>query len=179
MKKRVLCLMMDGFEEAEMVTPVDMLRRAECEVVIAAVGEPTATGKCGIKVVADTCLSKVDPSGFDLLLIPGGPAVMALLSDGRAAGLAKDFASTGKPVAAICAAPLILKEAGLLEGREFTAWYGVRDQLGAGCIEARVVSDSGIITSRGAGTALDFGLELVATLCGREVADKVAREVMA
>lgn len=178
MKKRVLCLLVNGFEEIELVTPVDLLRRAGVEVVIAAVHGMSATGRGGIRLEADAALAALDPSTFDLLFIPGGPGVGDLRSDGRAALLAKDFAAAGKPVAAICAAPLVLMDAGLLEGRRFTAYQSVRGELGGG-LDERVVVDGNLITSRGAGTALDFALVLVASLVGHTLAEQVAEEIMA
>jgi protein deglycase len=120
----------------------------------------------------------VDPAEFDLLLIPGGPGVEELRRDGRAAVLARDFHQAGKPVAAICAAPLVLQDAGLLEGRRFTCYLSVREELPA-AVEERVVVDGGIITSRGAGTALDFGLALVEVLEGGDAARGIAESVMA
>ena len=178
MKKRVLCLLTDGFEEIETVTPVDVLRRAGIEVVIASLHRKIAVGRCGIKVEADASLAGLDASRFDLLLIPGGPGVGDLRKDGRAAALARDFAAAGKPVAAICAAPLVLKDAGLLEGKRFTAYHSVREELGGG-LDERVVVDGDLITSRGAGTALDFALVLVSRLCGQASAVQVADEIMA
>lgn len=178
MKKRVLCLLTDGFEEIETVTPVDVLRRAGIEVVIASLHRKIAVGRCGIKVEADASLAGLDTSRFDLLLIPGGPGVGDLRNDGRAAGLARDFAAAGKPVAAICAAPLVLMDAGLLKGRRFTAYHSVREELGGG-LDDRVVVDAGIITSRGAGTAMDFAMAIVAHLAGQSAADQVAEEIMA
>jgi 4-methyl-5(b-hydroxyethyl)-thiazole monophosphate biosynthesis len=178
MKKRVLCLLVDGFEEIETVTPVDVLRRAGVEVVIAGLHGGIATGKCGIRMEADVALADVDPHEFDLLLIPGGPGVWKHREDGRAALLAKDFSSSGKPVAAICAAPLILMDAGLLEGKRFTAYHSVREELGGG-LDERVVIDQNIITSRGAGTAMDFAMSLVTLLLGQAAADAVAEEIMA
>jgi 4-methyl-5(b-hydroxyethyl)-thiazole monophosphate biosynthesis len=178
MKKRALCLLVDGFEEIETVTPVDLLRRAGVEVVLAALQGRTATGRCGIRLQADAALADLDPSTFDLLLIPGGPGVEGLRRDGRAASLAKDFTAAGKPVAAICAAPLVLLDAGLLAGRRFTAYHSVRQELGGG-LDDRVVVDGNLITSRGAGTAMDFALVLIARLVGQAMADQVAEEIMA
>ena len=178
MRKRVICLLADGFEEIETVTPVDVLRRAGVEVVIAALTAKTVTGRCGIRVEADVLLENVDAASFDLLLIPGGPGVAALRSDGRPARLAREFASVGKTVAAICAAPLVLMDAGLLAGKRFTAYQTVRAELGGG-LDERVVIDDCIITSRGAGTALDFALALVVSLVGQAAADQVAQEIMA
>jgi 4-methyl-5(b-hydroxyethyl)-thiazole monophosphate biosynthesis len=178
MQKSVLCLLNDGFEEIEVVTPVDLLRRADVKVVIAAMGAKTATGRGGIRIEADALLADLDASDFDMLFIPGGPGVGDLRSDGRAAALAKQFASSGKPVAAICAAPLVLMDAGLLDGRRFTAYLSVREELGGG-LDERVVVDGDLITSRGAGTALDFALTLITCLAGEAAADRVAEEVMA
>ena len=101
-----------------------------------------------------------------------------LRSDGRPAALAREFAAAGKPVAAICAAPLVLMDAGLLEGRRFTAYHSVREELGGG-LDERVVVDGDLITSRGAGTAMDFAMVLVVRLLGQSAADQVAEEIMA
>ncbi|MFZ9941059.1 MAG: DJ-1/PfpI family protein, partial [Luteolibacter sp.] len=140
MNKSVLCLLIDGFEEIETVTPVDVLRRAGVNVTIAALAAKTATGKQGMQLGADTMLDDIDASKFDLLLIPGGPGVGALRSDGRPAKLAAEFAANHKPVAAICAAPLVLMDAGLLAGKKFTAYHSVREELGGG-LDDRVVVD--------------------------------------
>ncbi len=178
MKTRVLCLLADGFEEIEMITPVDLLRRAGIEVVVASLQRKTAIGRSGIRVEADVSLVSLDTAKFDLLLIPGGPGVANLRKDGRAATLAREFAAAGKPVAAICAAPLVLMDAGLLDGKRFTAHQSVRETL-PGALDERVVEDGILITSRGAGTAMDFGLALVARLAGQNAADQVAADIMA
>ncbi len=174
----MLCLLVDGFEEIEAVTPVDLLRRAGVEVVMASLGPMSVTGRCGIRLITDAELDSINPADFDLLLIPGGPGVAALRADGRPAKLARDFHLAGKTVAAICAAPLVLKDAELLEGREFTAHFAAHDEL-SGVSSDRVVIDGNLITSRGAGTALDFGLALVRRLVGDGVADEVAKSIMA
>ncbi len=169
--------MADGFEEIETVTPIDLLRRAGVEVVMTSLCGGVVTGRCGIRIETDAVLVDELPAGFDLLMIPGGPAVGELRSDGRAAALAYDFDQAGKMVAAICAGPLVLKDAGLLAGRRFTAHSAVHDEL-PGCLSARVVVDGNLITSRGAGTALDFGLALVECLAGKAVAERVAAEIL-
>lgn len=178
MKARVLCLLVEGFEEIELVTPVDLLRRAGVEVVIAALHGTGAAGRSGIRIEADANLSEIHGSDFDLLLIPGGPGVGELRRDGRPAEFARRFAAAAKPVAAICAAPLVLADAGLLDGRRFTAHQSVRETL-ARALDERVVIDGYLITSRGAGTALDFALALVSRLAGQAMADQVAADIMA
>lgn len=171
---------MDGFEEIEMVTPVDLLRRAGAEVVIAALGENMhVTGRSGITLRADAKLDEFDIHTFDLLLIPGGPAVKALRADGRPATIAKTFEVSGKLIAAICAAPLVLHDAGILTGKRYTAHDSTYGELTQALAQDRVVEDGHLITSRGAGTALDFGLALVKRLFGVDEAEKVAKAVMA
>jgi len=176
----VLCLLTDGFEEIEAVTPIDLLRRAGIKVVIAAIGDSLSiTGRSGIIIQADVILNETHkPCFFDLLLIPGGPAIAALREDGRATALAVDFHDAGKPIAAICAAPLILKDAGLLIGRRFTAHATTREEL-PDALDARVIKDGPVITSRGAATSMDFSLAIIANLIGDDAAKQVADAIMA
>jgi 4-methyl-5(b-hydroxyethyl)-thiazole monophosphate biosynthesis len=179
MSNRVLCLLVDGFEEIELVTPVDLLRRAGVEVVLAALDDVQVTGRSGIRLTADTLLADDLPDAFDALLIPGGPGVAALRKDGRPAALAGLFHSAGKWVCAICAAPLVLKDAGILGARSFTAHASTFKELPDAAHDQRVIVDDNLITSQGAGTALDFGLAMVEALCGKEMADEVAASIHA
>ena len=173
-------MLFTGFEEVETIAPVDLLRRAGVEVVVASLtGEKLVTGRCDITVQADAALADVSEQEFDLLLIPGGPGVKAVRADGRAAKLAQAYAQIGKPVAAICAAPTILMDAGLLAGKRFTSHAGVLPELPESLVGERVVEDGDIITSRGAATAVDFGLALVRRLCGEATAAEVAKGIMA
>ncbi|HEY5778398.1 MAG TPA: DJ-1 family glyoxalase III [Terrimicrobiaceae bacterium] len=180
MSKRVLCLLAPGFEEIETVTPIDLLRRAGAEVIVASVnGEPSVTGRSQITLRADAALADVANEDFDLLIVPGGPGVKALRADGRPAKLAEAFHRSGKVVAAICAGPTVLKDAHLLENRRFTAHFSVYEELPDALAEERVVRDGEILTSRGAGTAVDFGLALVQALFGAEKSSEVAQAIMA
>ena len=180
MSKRVLCLLVEGFEEIELVTPVDLLRRAGAEVLLASLhGDRLISGRCGMVLQADVALADVMTGPFDLLLIPGGPGVKALRADGRPAALAEQFSAAARPVGAICAAPTGLADAGLLDGRRYTAHFSVNEELPRALSGARVVEDGELITSRGAGTALDFGLALVKRLFGDAKAREIAESVMA
>ena len=181
MKKRVLCLLADGVEELELVAPVDVLRRAGAEVVLAVLGDNfTVTGRNGLVLHGEARLDDgLDAADFDLLLIPGGPAVAALRQDGRPATLARDFVAAGKPVAAICAGPLVLHDAGLLAGKRFTAHSSVADELPGAQTGERVLEDGLLVTSRWAGTALEFGLALVDRLFGEAKEEEIARAIMA
>ena len=175
--KRVLCVLENGFEEIEAIAPVDLLRRAGVEVVMAGVSAKTVTGKCGIEVAADALLGEVAGGDFDALFLPGGPAVMELRENVAVIGLVREFHGEAKLIAAICAAPLLLKDAGLLDGKRFTAHFSTEGELPESTGE-RVVSGGEFLTSRGAGTAVEFGLAFVELLCGKEAADEVGRAVM-
>lgn len=180
MIKRVLCLLGEGFEEIEAITPIDLLRRAGADVVLASLhDEPLVRGRSNIVVETEIPLSRLQAEAFDLLLLPGGPGVAALRKDGRAAKLAGEFEAAGKLISAICAAPTILHDAGLLAGKRFTAHSSVQGELPEALGDERVVQDGRLITSRGAGTALDFGLALVAELYGPAKRDEIAASIMA
>jgi 4-methyl-5(b-hydroxyethyl)-thiazole monophosphate biosynthesis len=179
MSKNILCLLVNGFEELELMGPVDLLRRAGARVVMASLtGEEWVRGRCEVTIKADARLQDLREADFDALLIPGGPGVKAMRADGRAAKLARSFAAAGKPVAAICAGPTVLADAGLLNGKRFTAHFSVTSELPQALPGERVVVDGNIITSRGAGTSIDFGLALVEHLYGGPVAAEIAKAIM-
>jgi protein deglycase len=180
----VLAILAEGFEEIEATTPIDLLRRAGAEVTVAALGEGIhVTGRMGITMHADTTLSAVaatvPPPQFDCLFLPGGPGVKHLRADARVRELVLRQHAAGRWLAAICAAPTVLHDAGLLNGRRYTAHFSVADELPAILSAERVVSDGKLLTSRGAGTALDFGLLLVEKLFSVEKAREIARSIAA
>lgn len=178
----VLVLLAEGFEEIETIVPVDLLRRAGVTVKTAALAEGIhVTGRCGLTVHADTTLAAVlsQPAAYDCLLIPGGPAVARLREDPRVRALVLSQAAAGRWLAAICAAPLVLHDAGLLEGRRYTAHFSAAPELARLLADERTVVDGRVITARGAGTAQDFGLLLVQTLAGAEAAQSVAQSICA
>ncbi len=177
---RVLLLLPEGFEEIEAITPIDVLRRAGVEVVVAALAPGIhVTGRCGVTLHADLPLAAV-PAGesFDALVIPGGPGVRVLRDDPRVVPLVRAHAEAGRWIAAICAAPLVLRDAGLIgAGVRYTAHPSAANELPDLRSDARVVRHERIITSRGAGTALDFGLELIEVLVSAEKRAEVAASI--
>ena len=175
--KRVLCILENGFEEIETVAPVDLLRRTGTEVVMAGVRSLTATGRSGISIQADALLGDLCLKEFDVLFLPGGPAVMELRKNQQVLDLIREFAGKGKIIAAICAAPLLLKDAGILEGKAFTAHFSTQAELPSSTGES-VVEDGNLITSRGAGTAVEFGLALIQKLYGEVAATEVSKAIM-
>jgi protein deglycase len=178
---KVLLILPEGFEEIETIAPVDLLRRAGADVVVAALADGIhVTGRSGITLHADTTLSAL-PEGrtFDLLILPGGPGVKLLRTDPRIVPLVRSQANSGRWLAAICAAPTVLHDAGVLIGKRYTAHFSVAGELTSILSQERVVVDDRLITSRGAGTALDFGLVLVEKLFSSEKATEVARSICA
>ncbi|MCF7688795.1 MAG: DJ-1/PfpI family protein [Cephaloticoccus sp.] len=176
----VLAILAEGFEEIEAITPIDLLRRAGVEVTIAALAEGIhVTGRCGLTMHATTTLAAVPFTTYDCLFLPGGPGVKHLRASERVRELVRTHFDAGRLLAAICAAPTVLHDAGLLEGRRFTAHFSVAEELPNLLSEHRVVLDSTILTSRGAGTALDFGLAMVEQLCGQETAGRIKQSISA
>jgi 4-methyl-5(b-hydroxyethyl)-thiazole monophosphate biosynthesis len=176
----VLVVIAEGFEEIEAVTPINVLRRAGAEVTIAALAEGIhVTGRSGVTLHADTTVGAIETSLFDLVLLPGGPGVSRLRDDQRVLDLiARQHRANGW-IAAICAAPVVLKSAGILGGKRFTAHFSVASELPALLGGERNVVDGKLITSRGAGTALEFGLLIVEHLFSSEKATEIAQSICA
>lgn len=167
----------NGIEELETIAPVDCLRRAGVDVTIAsAEADLTVTGRNGIRIVADTMLDSL-PDECDLLLIPGGPSHAAMAEDERILERLRKQDASGRWIGSICAGPVVLQRAGVLEGRAFTSFPGTRDILPSRDPSRKVVRDGNMITSQGAGTATGFAIALVEALCGRESAESVASSI--
>ena len=177
---QVLIPIAHGFEEIETVTPVDLLRRAEVEVVLASCEDSLdVIGRSGISMRADCYLSEIKQSNFDMLVLPGGPAVFELRKKTDLLQIIKSFAAEAKPIGAICAAPLLLKDAGILNPSNYTAHCSVIDEIGGIASNKDVVIDHNLITSRGAGTALNFGLALVEHLQGQDRMEEIRESIHA
>jgi 4-methyl-5(b-hydroxyethyl)-thiazole monophosphate biosynthesis len=177
---QVLVPLAHGFEEIEATCPIDLLKRAEVEVVLASCEtELEVCGRSGIIIRTDQFLMETKPDRFDLLVIPGGPAVFELRKNKAILSLIQKFADKQRPIAAICAAPLLLKDAGLLSNKSITGHGCIVEELPQINTEQAVVIDSKIITSRGAGTAVEFGLSLVELLRGSEVASTIRESIHA
>ncbi|HSI06952.1 MAG TPA: DJ-1 family glyoxalase III [Rariglobus sp.] len=175
-----LAILPEGFEELEAVAPIDLLRRAGVEVTVASLADnPYILGRNALNLRADTSLSAVGEKLFDLLFLPGGPGVKLLRADPRVRATVLAHHAAGRWLAAICAAPTVLHDAGLLSGRRYTAHFSVASELPAILADERTVADGHLLTSRGAGTAIDFGLLLVAKLCSPEKAREITLSICA
>lgn len=169
---RVLIPLANGCEELEAVTLIDLLRRAEIEVVTAGLEPGPVTASRGTVLVPDTDLDEVLEQEFDLIVLPGGlPGATYLERDGRIHDLLARQAASDRLCAAICAAPKVLASAGLLDGRTATCYPGAVEPAAypeVHLIDAPVVVDRQVVTSRGPGTAMDFALQLIELLTDAE-----------
>ncbi len=177
--KHVLVLVFDGIEEVEALAPVDVLRRAGVKTIMAAIGEThLVEGRNGIRFQADQLLKEVDAKPFDMIFLPGGPGVLPLSDHTAVTELIQSFDRQSKFVAAICAAPQILAQAGILNGRPATGHSSVRPGLPIPS-DDRIVQSDHIITSQGAGTAIECGIKLATLLVGEEIAQSVSDSIHA
>ena len=184
MGEKVLLLLAEGFEEIEAISVVDILRRAEIPVVVAAVGDSLEVeGGHGIVVLADTLLKEVDPEEFSLVVLPGGrKGVENMEKDPYVKKILESFSSKGKNIAAICAAPSLLAKRGLLKGKKATSYPSFQEILekeGAKVEKTLpVVEEEKIITSQGPATAMEFALYLVEKLKGEKIKKDLAERLL-
>ena len=172
----ILVFLANGFEETEAVAPIDILRRNGREVVTVGIGEEVITSAHGVTVVPDVTEVDITMSDdIEMIVLPGGMPGTLNLEKSRAVQDALDYcAANGRFIGAICAAPSILGRKGLLKGRKATCFPGFEELLeGAQFTGEPVEADGNIITARGAGVALEFGLKLVEVLSGKPAADKI------
>lgn len=172
---RVAVLLADGFEEVEAMCIIDVLRRAELDTVIAGLHDGPITSTRKVRVIPDTVIDTVKADDFDMIVLPGGqPGTDNLNADVRVKDLIKGFSQKNKLIGAICAAPIVLANAGVLQGKHVTSFPAYKDRLGGGLYEeTSVVEDGSILTSRGPGTALAFALAIVERLVNKEKARKI------
>jgi len=172
-----LVLLHPGVEEIEAVTPIDLLRRSEVKTTTASVVDSRqVTGKTGITLTADCHLAEISDQMFDLLVLPGGPGIQQLRNHTATHSLIVNHDQAGRWIAAICAAPLLLKDSGVLRDRPYTAHPSTREELpGAGKDE--VVFGGNLITSQGAGTATAFSMAVIGRLLDDNTAAKVAESI--
>ena len=180
---KALVFLATGFEEIETVTIVDVLRRAGVDVTVAGLSSNVVEGVHAIKIVPDKPIDDVKVNDFDAVIVPGGnPGYKNLRNDPRVIDIVKEAFKSNKIVAAICAGPAVLSDAGILEGKDCTIYPGMEDELekgGGNPKQDMVVVDGNIITSRGPATALPFALKLAEKLAGKQVAEAVSKKTLA
>jgi 4-methyl-5(b-hydroxyethyl)-thiazole monophosphate biosynthesis len=179
MAPRVLVPLAQGCEELEAITITDLLTRGGIEVVTAGLDSRPVKASRGMTLLPDTTLDAVKDEDFDMMVLPGGlPGADHLNDDPRIHRLLKRLNKEGRYTAAICAAPKVLATAGLLDGRKATSYPGALAGLDLPHVSLQleaVVRDEKVVTSRGPGTAMDFTLELLEILAGKEKRDEVEK----
>lgn len=160
---KILIPLAEGFEEIEAITNIDILRRAGLEVETASLGDLAVTGGHNIIINADKLIDEVKAQELAGIVLPGGmPGAAHLRDDERIVSLIQELAKREALIAAICAAPIVLEEAGLLSDRVVTSYPGFEEELeSCNYLQDRVVVDGNIITGRGPGVAVEFALKLV------------------
>lgn len=180
----VYLFLAEGFEEVEAIAPLDLLIRAGVDVktVSMVANRRAVCGARGIPIMSDITINEVDFDNAEMLILPGGaPGTDNLASDDFLMKKVDEAVENGRKVAAICAAPAkILGARGHLRAREATCYPGLEYLMKeAIAVTDKVVTDGNITTSRGLGTAVEFGLEIVRILCGKEKADSLRTSVVA
>lgn len=172
----------NGFEEIEAISIIDICRRAGIEVVIAAVEDLITTGAQNIKITADCKIEDIDETNFDMIILPGGlPNAFTLADNEKVQSLLKEFKQNDKNIGAICAAPYALHKAGVLN-QNYTCYPSFEEKIRLDGYQGdtkKVVIDGKVITSRGPGTAMCFGLEIVKLLCSEETYNKLKSGLLA
>ncbi len=177
---RILVPLAAGCEEMEAVILIDVFRRAGWEVVAAGLVPGPVVASRGVRLLPDATWEAVEGEAFDVLAIPGGaPGVKALRADARVIEAVRRFAREGRWIVAVCAGPLALDDAGILDGRRFTCHPSVvSDVLSGTHVDEPVVVDGRVLTSQGPGTTMRFALSVVAAIEGDEVANRLARALV-
>ena len=177
MKPTVLIPLAQGCEELEAVTIIDLLRRAEIDVTTASLtGKPVKCSRNTV-LIADTTLEAVMQNSFDLIVLPGGlPGADNLNDDPRIHQIINRLDNEDKYIAAICAAPKILVNNGILKGKKATAYPGALNAIDTSLVdlgEEAIQIDGNVITSKGPGTAMDFALTLIEILLDKDAREQV------
>ncbi len=179
---KVLLSLAEGFEEMEAVNLIDVMRRGGINVIVASVyGQSSVMGAHGISVGVDSALETCYEEAFDMIVLPGGlKGVEAMMQSPLLMQLIRQQHEKEKLLAAICAAPLALKQEGLLPSR-YTCYPGIAQELNQEGYdkERKVVIENNILTSQGPSTAICLGLEIVKELEGEAVSDEVKQAILA
>lgn len=178
---KIIVLLASGFEESEAVILIDIFRRAKYEVKLISITESKeVTSSRNITIIADDILKNVNIDEIDMIFLPGGmPGTKNLNESQDVIKLVKEAFIKDKYIAAICAAPFVLENAGILKGKRVTAYPGWDEKLISAIVEKKgVVVDKKIITGRSFGNAIEMGLKIVEIISGKEEGDKLREAIL-
>jgi len=179
--KKIAIHLADGFEEIEAISIIDVLRRADLKVsVVSVTGELEVTGAHQITIIADLLFEEVNYEEIDMIVLPGGlPGATNLDAHSGLKEQIKQFNTSNKSLAAICAGPLVFGNLGILNGKKAVCYPGFEKYLkGAEVLSIRVVESENIITGRGVGAALEFALKIVEKLVSVEKSELLAKQML-
>lgn len=179
--KKIAVMLADGFEEIEAISIIDILRRAQLDLLtISIMGKKSVVGAHNIEVIADDLFENVDFTDFNTIILPGGmPGATNLNAHDGLKKLILNFTETKKQLAAICAAPLVFGNLGILQGQKAVCYPGFESYLtGADVLDLPVVESNNIITAHGPGAAAKFALKLVEKLGSEDVANTIAKQML-
>lgn len=181
-EKKAVVVLADGCEDVEALTPIDMLRRAGVRVTVAGLGKKIILTSHRVTIVADAEFAKVKDEDWDAIILPGGgKGAENLAADYDVVSTAIRLFNEGKIVAAICASPaVVLGSSGILEGRHVTCYPGAAGKAPHISFDlgSRVCKDGNLITSQGAGTALEWALDIVGSMMGAEAEENLKKRVI-
>ncbi|ALA95501.1 DJ-1 family glyoxalase III [Leptotrichia sp. oral taxon 212] len=179
--KKVLVFLVNGFEEIEAMAPIDLLRRAGIIVDTVSINEDNqVTSSRKIRVLTDKTIDEINFENYEMIVLPGGPGTENYMKSEKLLEKLKEF-SINRKLGAICAAPTILSALGILNGKQAICFPACEPDLikdGAIIVNQDVVKDNNIITSRGAGTAIDFSLSLIEELLGKNKSHEIRKEIL-
>jgi len=179
--KKVLVFLVNGFEEIEAMAPIDLLRRAGIIVDTVSINEDNqVTSSRKIRVLTDKTIDEINFENYEMIVLPGGPGTENYMKSEKLLEKLKEF-SINRKLGAICAAPTILSALGILNGKQAICFPACEPDLikdGAIIVNQDVVKDNNIITSRGAGTAIDFSLALIEELLGKNKSHEIRKEII-
>ena len=179
--KKVLVFLVNGFEEIEAMAPIDLLRRAGIIVDTVSINEDNqVTSSRKIRVLTDKTIDEINFENYEMIVLPGGPGTENYMKSEKLLEKLKEF-SINRKLGAICAAPTILSALGILNGKQAICFPACEPDLikdGAIIVNQDVVKDNNIITSRGAGTAIDFSLTLIEELLGKDKSQEIKEQIL-
>ena len=179
--KKVLVFLVNGFEEIEAMAPIDLLRRVGIIVDTVSINEDNqVTSSRKIRVLTDKTIDEINFENYEMIVLPGGPGTENYMKSEKLLEKLKEF-SINRKLGAICAAPTILSALGILNGKQAICFPACEPDLikdGAIIVNQDVVKDNNIITSRGAGTAIDFSLALIEVLLGKNKSHEIRKEIL-
>ena len=179
--KKVLVFLVNGFEEIEAMAPIDLLRRAGITADTVSINEDNqVTSSRKIRDLTDKTIDEINFENYEMIVLPGGPGTENYMKSEKLLEKLKEF-SINRKLGAICAAPTILSALGILNGKQAICFPACEPDLikdGAIIVNQDVVKDNNIITSRGAGTAIDFSLALIEELLGKNKSHEIRKEIL-